>query len=132
MSWGVSPWVYPVWDSLGFLDLGDCFLPHLRDVFNYYLLKYFLMIFLCVFFFWDSYDSNIGVFNIVPEASEVILISFNSFFLFLSVSFTSTILSSTSLILSSASVILLLLPSRVFFYLIYCIIHYILTLFYFF
>ena len=21
MSWGVSPWVYPVWDSLGFLDL---------------------------------------------------------------------------------------------------------------
>ena len=23
MSWGVSPWVYPVWDSLGFLDLGD-------------------------------------------------------------------------------------------------------------
>ena len=28
MSWGVSPWVYPVWDSLGFLDLGDYFLPH--------------------------------------------------------------------------------------------------------
>ena len=26
MSWGVSPWVYPVWDSLGFLDLGDHFL----------------------------------------------------------------------------------------------------------
>ena len=25
MSWGVSPWVYPVWDSLGFLDLGDYF-----------------------------------------------------------------------------------------------------------
>ena len=23
MSWGVSPWVYPVWYSLGFLDLGD-------------------------------------------------------------------------------------------------------------
>ena len=21
MSWGVSPWVYPVWDSLGFLDI---------------------------------------------------------------------------------------------------------------
>ena len=30
MSWGVSPWVYPVWDSLGFLDLGDYFLPHFR------------------------------------------------------------------------------------------------------
>ena len=32
MSWGVSPWVYPVWDSLGFLDLGDYFLPHLKQL----------------------------------------------------------------------------------------------------
>ena len=104
MSWGVLPWVYPVWDSLGFLDLGDYFLPHSREVFNYYLLKYFLMVFLFVFF-WDAYDSNVGVFNIVPEVSEVVFISFNSFFL--SASFISTILSSTSLILSSASVILL-------------------------
>ena len=63
MSWGVSPWVYPVWDSLGFLDLGDYFLPHFREVFNYYLLKYFLMVFLFVFFFWDSYDSDVGAFN---------------------------------------------------------------------
>ena len=82
MSWGVSPWVYPVLDSLGFLDLGSYFLPHFRDVFNYYLLKYFLMAFLFVFFFWDSYDSNVGVLNIVPEVSEVVLTSFNSFFLF--------------------------------------------------
>jgi len=97
---------------MGFLDLGDYFLPHLREVFNYYLLKYFLMVFLFVFFFWDSYDSNVGAFYIVPEVSEIVLISFNSFFL--SVSFIPTILSSTSLILSSASVILLLVPSRVF------------------
>ena len=69
------------------------------------------MPFLFVFFFWDSYDSNVGAFNIVPEVSEVVLISFNYFFL--SASFTSTILSSTSLILYSASVILLLIPSRV-------------------
>ena len=81
MSWGVSPWVYPVSDSLGFLHLGDYFLPHFREVFNYYLLKDFLMVFLFVFF-WDSYDLNVGVFNIVPEVSEVVLISFNSFFLF--------------------------------------------------
>ena len=93
------------------MDLGDYFLPHFREVFNYYL-KYFLMAFLFVFFFWDSYDSNVGVFNIISEVSEVVLISFNSFFL--SVSFISTILSSTSLILSSASVIVLLVPSRVF------------------
>ena len=43
---GVSPWVYPFGDSLGFLDLGDYFLPHFREVFNYYLLKDFLMVFL--------------------------------------------------------------------------------------
>ena len=106
------PWVYPVWDSLGFLDLGGYFFPHFRDVFNYYLLKYFLMAFLFVFF-WDSYDSNVGAFKIVPVVSEVVLMSFNSFFL--SASFIPTILSFTSLILTSVSVILLLVPSRVLF-----------------
>ena len=69
------------------------------------------MTFLFVFFFLDSYDSNVGVFHIVPEVSEVVLISFNSFFLYVSI--ISTILSSISLILSSASVILLMVPSRV-------------------
>ena len=88
--------------------------PHFREVLNYYLLKYFLVAFLFVFFFWDSYDSNVGAFDIVPEVSEVVLISFNSFSFFLSASFISTILSFRSLILSSSSVILLLFPSRVF------------------
>ena len=82
MFWGVSPWVYPVWDSLSFLDLGGYFLPYFREVFNYSLLKYFLMAFVSVFLFWDSYDSNVGAFDIVPEVSEVVLISFNSFFFF--------------------------------------------------
>ena len=91
-------WVYPIWDSLGFLDLGDYFLPHFREVFNDYLPKYFVMVFLFVFFFWDAYDSNVGVFNIVPEVPEVVLISFNFFSFFLSASLISTILSSTSLI----------------------------------
>ena len=95
-----------------FLDLGGYFLPHFREVFNYYLFKYFLMAFLFVFFFWDSYDSNIGVFTIVPEVSEVVLISLNSFFF--SVSFISGILSSTSLILSSASIILRWFPPECF------------------
>ena len=80
MSWGVSPWVYPVWDSLGFLDLGDYFLPHFREFFNYYLLKYFLMVFLFVFFFWDFRDSNVGVVNIVPEVSDVVLFLILFFF----------------------------------------------------
>ena len=71
MSWGVSPWVYPVWDSLGFLDLGGYFLLHFREVFNYYLLKYFLMPFLFMFFLWDTYDLNVGAFNIVPGDSLI-------------------------------------------------------------
>ena len=87
MSLGVSPWVYPVWDSLGFLDLGGYFLPHFREVFNYYLLKYFFMVFLFVFVFWNPYDSNVGAFNIVLEVSEIVLIYFKSFSFFLSDSF---------------------------------------------
>ena len=72
--------VYPVWDSL-VLDLGGYFFPHFREVFNYYIPKYFHMPFPFVFF-WDSYDLNVGVFSIVSEVSEVVLISFNSFFSF--------------------------------------------------
>ena len=132
MCWSVSPWFYPVWDSLGFLDLGDYFLPHFREVFNYYLLKYFLMVFLFVFFFWDSYDSNVGAFNIVQRSLSLPSFLLILFSFFLSVSFIYTILSFTSLILSSASIILLLVPSRVFFISFIAFIHYILTLFYFF
>ena len=57
-------------------------LPHFREVFKYYLLEYFLMVFLFVVCFWDSYDSNIGAFHIVPVVSEVVHISFNSFYFF--------------------------------------------------
>src|SRR5574337_1079110 len=82
MSWGFSPWVYPVWDSLGFLDLGDYFLPHFREVFNYYLLKYFLMVFLFVFF-WDSYDLDVGAFSTLSlrslRLSSFLLIRFYFF-----------------------------------------------------
>ena len=98
-------WVFWTWVAIFFPILGT---------FSTILLKNFLMAFLFVFFFWDSYDSNVGAFDIVPEVSEVVLISFNSFnSFFLSVSFISTIVYSTSLVLSSASVILLLVPSRV-------------------
>ena len=99
MSCGISPWVYLVWDSFGFLDFGDYFLPHFREFFNFYLLNYVLMVF--IFVFWDSFDLNVGAFNIVSEISEIVLISFNFFFFFPLCS----ILSSTSLILSSASII---------------------------
>ena len=48
-------------------------------VFNYNLFKYFLRPFLLLFFFWDPYNSNVGVFNVVPKVSETVL---NSFFFF--------------------------------------------------
>ena len=41
MSWHVPPCLYPVWDSLSFLDLGDCFFSHVSEVFGYNLFKYF-------------------------------------------------------------------------------------------
>ena len=71
MSWQVSP----VWDSQGFLDLGGYFLSCFREIFNYNLLKYFLMPF-HLFFFWDPYDANVGALNIVPEISEIFPITF--------------------------------------------------------
>ena len=131
MSWGVSPWVYSVWDSLGFLDLGDYFLPHFREVFNYYFLKYFLMVFLFVFFFWDSYDLNVGVFDILSQRS-LRLSSFNSFFFFplCFIYFYHSIFYLTYPIFGFCYSTLGSLQHV--FYLIYCIIHYILTLFYFF
>ena len=39
-------WVYTVWDSLCFLDLGVCFLSQVREVFSYYVFKFIL----CPFF----------------------------------------------------------------------------------
>ena len=58
---------------------------------------------------------NIGVFNVVPEISDTVLISFLSFFFTLFMAVISTILSFISFIYSSASVILLLISSSVFF-----------------
>ena len=82
MCLGVFPRVYPVWDSLCFLDLGNYFLSHVREVFNYNLFKYFLSPFLFLFF-WDPYNSNVAAFSVVPEFSESVFNSFPSFFFIL-------------------------------------------------
>ena len=82
MCLGVFHLGFILFGTLGFLDLCDYFLPHFREVFSYYLFEYFLMAFLFVFFFWDSYDLNVGAFHIVLEVPEVVLISFNYFFFF--------------------------------------------------
>ena len=78
--WVFWPWVYLVWDSLGFLDLGGYFLLHFRKVFDYYILNYFLMPFLFVVFFWDTYDLNVGAFNIVFLFSSLLYL-FPQFYL---------------------------------------------------
>ena len=113
MSWHVSPWIYPVWHSLCFLDLINYFLCHISEVFNYNLFKYFLSPFLFLFFFWDPYNWTVGAFNVVPEVSGTVLNSF-LFSLFCSAVVISTILSSRLLTRSSASVIHILIPSREF------------------
>ena len=57
----VPPWVYPVWDF---------FLSHIREVFSYYLLKYFLRPFLSLLLLGPC-NANVGVFNVVPEVHLV-------------------------------------------------------------
>ena len=69
--------------TLHFLDLHGYFLSHIREIFYYNLFKYFLRPFLFLFFFWDPYNLNVGVFNIVSEASETVLNSFYFFFILL-------------------------------------------------
>ena len=83
VSWCVSPWIYPAWDSLCLLDLIDYFLFHVGEIFNYNLFKNFLISFLFLFYFWDPYNSNVGVFDIVPDVPETILSSFHSFYFIL-------------------------------------------------
>ena len=58
MSWHVSPWVYPVWNSLCLLDLIDYLLFHVGEIFNHNLFKSFLIPFLFLFFHWDPYNLN--------------------------------------------------------------------------
>ena len=130
MPWCVSPWVYPVWTCLvswtrmaiSFTILGN-FSTIVSSSISHDL-SYCVLLGLLWFECWGIWYCPRGLWS-CPHFFYLFIFSF-----LLSASFISIILSSTSLILSSASVILLFVPSRVFFYLIYCIIHYILTLFY--
>ena len=75
--------------------------------------KIFSYSFFFFFFFWGPYNSNVGVFDIVPEVSETILISFHSFYfvlLFRSYFYHYTF---QLTICSSALDILMLIPSTV-------------------
>ena len=74
---------------------------------------YFLRPFLSLFFLWDSYHVNVGVFNVVLKVSKTVLISFNSFFLILFHSSDFHHFIFKSLICSSYSFILLIPSSRI-------------------
>ena len=114
MSWHVSPWVYPVWDSSCFLDLIDYFLFHVEEIFYYNLFKNFLIPFLFLLFFWDPMIRMLVCLILSQRSLRLSSVLFVLFTLFCSSEVISTILSSSSLICSSASDILLLIPSRVF------------------
>ena len=114
MSWHVSPWVYPIWDSLCPLDLIDYFLFHVGEIFTIISSK----IFTDLFFFSSSSGTPIIQILVHLIWSQRSLglpsVLFTLFTLFCSSEVISTILSSSSLIHSSASDSLLLIPSRVF------------------
>ena len=88
-------------------------LSHVKEVFSYYLFKYFLRSFLSLFSFQDPYTAN-GVFN-VERSLRLTSFLFILFSVFWSLAMISTILSSRSFIHASASVILLWIPSIVYY-----------------
>ena len=118
----VSPWVYPVWDSLCLLDLIDCFLFHVGEIFNDNCCE----IFLYLYFFSSSSGTPVIwmlVHLILPQKSlRLSSVLFFLFTLFCSSEVFSTILYSSSLIRSYASDILLLIPSGVFFNVSNCVV----------
>ena len=63
---------------MGLLDLIDYLPFHVGEIFDYNFFETFLIPFLFLFF-WDPYNSNVGVLDIVPEVSETVLSSFDSF-----------------------------------------------------
>ena len=75
--------------TLHFLDLVDYFLFRLRQVFSYYLFKYFLRSFLSLFSFQDSYNMNLVYLMLFQRSlrlsSFLFFLSFSFFFLIYSV-----------------------------------------------
>ena len=84
MFWCVSFSIYPIWDSLGFLDSGGSFLSHCREVFKYILLKYFLIHFPFLFFFWNSNHLNAGVLKLSQRSLRLSSFIFILLFFFCS------------------------------------------------
>ena len=103
-----------LYGTLHFVDLSECSLSNVREVFSYNLFKDFLRFFLSLF---SSGTPVMGMSVCLMLSQRSLRLSSILFFLFSLLCFAaviSTILSSTPLIPSSASVILLLILSRVF------------------
>ena len=111
----ILPWVYPLWYSVNFLNVGDCLLSHVRKVFSYYLFKYFLRLFPSLFSLFPI--MQMLVLLMLPQMS----LRLRSFLFFFSLLLCfmvviSNILSSSCLLVHpTALFILLLILSTVFF-----------------
>lgn len=124
------PWVYPVWTLCTFWTWVIISLTMLGKFYYYNLFGCFLRPFLIpllLLYFLDSYNVNFDVFNVVPDVSETVFISFPFFPLCCSAS----VICSALLLLCSLPVHLnFLLPQLlcywfplVCFYFSYCIVH---------
>ena len=67
-----------LWNTLGFFILDVYSLSYFREVFSYFLLKYFLMPFPFVFFLQETYDLNVG--HLTLSQKSLRLSSFLYFF----------------------------------------------------
>ena len=80
-----------MWPSLGSTSLGLCFLDlyvyflcQIKEVFFIIFSNKFSFFLLSLFSFWHPYDSDVGIFKVVPEIPKPIFIFLNSCFFFLS------------------------------------------------
>ena len=76
VSWSVSPWVYPIWDSLCLLDLIGYLFFYIGEIFKYNLFKNFLIPFLSS---GTPIILRLVQFDMVLEVSETVFSSFDSF-----------------------------------------------------
>lgn len=100
-------WVsgFLVWVSVSFLDLVVCLFAQARLVFSYYFLRQVF----CPLLFWEPYNVNVILLDVIFIGFLSSLHFLKSFFCFVWVS--SLALSSRSLILYSVSASVLLKPS---------------------
>ena len=111
----VSPWIYPVWNSLCLLFIIDYFLLDVGEISNCNLLKNILISFISLLLSRTCIIRMLVSFSLFQRPLKLSSVRFFFFFftLFCSSEFASNILSSSTLIPSSVSGILLLVPYKI-------------------